>query len=40
MIVADASIPYIGIGVLDEPVRLTVENGFITSIEGESRLKC
>ncbi len=34
VIVADASIPYIGIGVLDEPVRLTVENGFITSIEG------
>lgn len=34
VIVADASIPYIGIGVLDEPVRLKVENGRIVSIEG------
>ena len=34
VIVADGSIPYIGIGVLDEPVRCVVENGMITSIEG------
>jgi 2,5-dihydroxypyridine 5,6-dioxygenase len=34
VIVADASIPYIGIGVLDEPVRLVVKDGFIVSIEG------
>lgn len=34
VIVADASIPYIGIGLLDEPVRLVVENGRIISIEG------
>ncbi len=34
IIVADASIPYLGIGVLDEPVVCTVENGFITKITG------
>lgn len=34
IIVADASIPYLGIGVLDEPVVCTVENSFITKIEG------
>lgn len=34
IIVADASIPYIGIGLLDEPVICRVEKGFITSIEG------
>lgn len=34
VIVADGSIPYIGIGVLDEPVRCVVENGMIVSIEG------
>lgn len=33
-IVANASIPYLGIGVLDEPVVCRVENGFIVSIEG------
>lgn len=33
-IVADASIPYLGIGVLDEPVSLEVKDGFITSITG------
>jgi 2,5-dihydroxypyridine 5,6-dioxygenase len=34
VIVADASIPYIGIGVLREPVVATVERGMITKIEG------
>ena len=33
-IVADASIPYLGIGVLTEPVRVDVKNGLITNIEG------
>ena len=33
-IVADASIPYLGIGVLDEPVTVEVKDGFITSIAG------
>lgn len=34
IIVADASIPYLGIGVLEEPVRCKVEKGFIVEIEG------
>ncbi|MGG0670202.1 aminopeptidase [Sporosarcina koreensis] len=33
-IVANASIPYLGIGVLDEPVTAIVKDGMITSIEG------
>lgn len=33
-IVADASIPYLGIGVLNEPVYVDVKDGFITSIKG------
>ncbi len=33
-IVCDASIPYIGIGLLDEPVTCIVEDGFITDISG------
>lgn len=34
IIVADASIPYLGIGLLEEPVRAEVEEGFITHIRG------
>jgi len=34
IIVADASIPYEEIGVLSEPVRMKVENGLITSVDG------
>jgi 2,5-dihydroxypyridine 5,6-dioxygenase len=34
VIVADASIPYIGIGLLKEPITAKVHNGFITSITG------
>ena len=34
IIAADASIPYLGIGVLKEPVKCRVEKGFIVGIEG------
>ena len=34
IIVADASVPYLGIGVLDEPVVCEVKDGFITSMKG------
>lgn len=34
VIVADASVPYYGIGVLEEPIRFTVANGRVTKIEG------
>jgi len=33
-IVVDASIPYLGIGLLKEPVNVEVKDGFITKIEG------
>jgi leucyl aminopeptidase (aminopeptidase T) len=34
ILVSDASIPYLGIGVLKEPVKCRVEKGFIVGIEG------
>lgn len=34
VIIVDASVPYLGIGVLNEPIRIKVEKGFITEIEG------
>lgn len=34
VIVADASIPYLGIGVLSNPVRFEVQDGRITSVSG------
>lgn len=34
VIVCDASIPYLGIGLLEKPVTLTVEDGRVTSIAG------
>ncbi|MCF3934712.1 aminopeptidase [Acuticoccus sp. M5D2P5] len=34
VIVADASVPYYGIGLLEEPVRFTVSGGRVTKIEG------
>jgi leucyl aminopeptidase (aminopeptidase T) len=33
-LVADASVPYLGIGVLEEPVVCTVEEGMIVEMEG------
>lgn len=39
IIIADASIPYIGIGLLEEPIRCTVEKGFITKVEGGKQAK-
>lgn len=39
VIVADASIPYVGIGLLKEPVVCKVENGKIVSIEGGEQAK-
>ena len=34
IIVADASIPYLGIGVLKEPIRFLVKDGMIVQVEG------
>lgn len=34
VVVADVSIPYADIGVLDEPVRAVIEGGMVTAIEG------
>jgi leucyl aminopeptidase (aminopeptidase T) len=33
-IVVDASIPYLGIGLIEQPILVEVKDGFITSIEG------
>ena len=34
ILVADASVPYLDIGVLEEPVTCTIEDGYIVRIEG------
>ena len=34
LVVADASIPYLGIGLLKLPVRFTIRDGFIVEIQG------
>jgi leucyl aminopeptidase (aminopeptidase T) len=39
VIVTDASIPYLGIGLLDEPVRAEVEEGSITRITGGTQAR-
>lgn len=39
VVIADGSIPYLGIGVLEEPVKLIIEDGFITSISGGKQAK-
>jgi leucyl aminopeptidase (aminopeptidase T) len=36
-IVADASIPYMGIGLLAEPIRFSVNKGVVNKIEGGSQ---
>jgi leucyl aminopeptidase (aminopeptidase T) len=33
-LVADASVPYLGIGVLEEPIVCVIEEGYITRMEG------
>jgi len=33
-LIADASVPYLGIGVLEDPVVCTMEDGYITRMEG------
>lgn len=33
-LIADASVPYLGIGVLDEPITCLIEDGYITKMEG------
>ncbi len=33
-LIADASVPYLGIGLLEEPITCKVENGFITDMHG------
>lgn len=38
-IVADASVPYIGIGLLEEPIEFEVVDGFIVDIEGGYQAK-
>lgn len=38
-IVADASVPYIGIGLLEEPIICEVKDGFITEIKGGEQAK-
>jgi leucyl aminopeptidase (aminopeptidase T) len=33
-LIADASVPYLGIGILEDPIICTMENGFISRMEG------
>lgn len=39
VIVADGSVPYLGIGILRENIRLNVKDGFIISVEGGEQAK-
>lgn len=38
-LVVDASIPYLGIGVLDNPIECIVKDGYITEIHGDEKAK-
>lgn len=38
-LIIDASIPYIGIGILTKPIEIDVKDGFIKSIKGERQAK-
>ena len=35
--ISDASVPYLGIGILDDPIVCTVEDGYITKMEGAAQ---
>ncbi len=37
ILIVDGSVPYLGIGVLEKPIRIKVENGFISSIEEDTK---
>ena len=39
VLVADASLPYLGIGILKEPIICEIEHGFVTKIEGGVQAK-
>ena len=34
VLVVDGSIPYYGVGIVDEPIRFDISGGFVRSIEG------
>lgn len=38
-LIVDASIPYVGIGILDEPAEVDIKDGFIKSIKGGKQAK-
>ncbi len=39
VLIADASVPYLGIGILNEAIKCIVESGFITKIAGGDQAK-
>jgi leucyl aminopeptidase (aminopeptidase T) len=39
VLMADASVPYLGIGILDEPIVCRVESGYIVQMEGGPQAK-
>lgn len=39
ILVVDGSIPYYGVGVIDQPVYFEIEKGFVTSIKGGEQAK-
>jgi leucyl aminopeptidase (aminopeptidase T) len=38
-LISDASVPYLGIGILSEPIECEVEAGFITAMEGGAQAR-